>query len=131
VIKRGLLISAVAAIALAPVVFLFNASSDDRTLFIECVNLTTPILNMEPDPATAGYFTNFYDTNCVGYGLATLHACIGPTIRLSWGAQTGAVYLQWSSNLINWQDIRVANIGVTQRFIAPFGDQRFFRYRLE
>lgn len=147
-----LLFSAVAAIVIAPVFFLPSAidpvsvsapSLDPRAVVskflqesrieIELTNLaiTNAAITIEPDPSNQLYFTNFAGTNCVGYGPALFHGHVGKTIKVSWAPKPGPVYLQCSSNLVDWQDIRVVNIGVTSRYFQPCDDARFFRYRLE
>lgn len=125
----GLVTALAAGLVLMKTISLVQASA--HTIRISCTNLDTPILTVEPGPQTAGYYTNYYDTNCVGNGIAQMTACIGPTIRLEWDLQPGVVYIQWSTDLLSWTDIRVANVGVTSRWIAPFGERRFFRYRVE
>jgi hypothetical protein len=93
------------------------------------LNLTNFVTQVEPGPTNSAYYTNFYGTNLVVSGMATVQAFIGPTVQLSWKQESGTVYVQGSSNLVDWMDIRVAQIGGTNWLALPGDERRFWRLR--
>ena len=98
------------------------------------LNLSNFVTQVEPWETNSAYYTNFYGTNLVVSGTANVQAFIGPTVQLTWSplmCSSCAVYVQWSSNLTDWQDVRVAQIGSTN-WLAWAGEaSRFYRIRRE
>lgn len=83
------------------------------------------------EPADAGvWYTNYAGTNLVVSGVATQTALLGPAVLLYWEPAPEPVVVQWSEDLVGWQDLRVRHVGATNWWAYPFGT-RFYRLRAD
>lgn len=93
------------------------------------VRLTNIQLQLEPDPANPDYYTNGLNASISGQ--ARMSAFVGPNIvRLSW-TNSGPTVIQTSSNLSQWQDIRVVFTGSNQWLVWPVERVQFFRIKAQ
>lgn len=95
-----------------------------------CLGLTNFTEQIAPSPTNQAYFTNYSGTNLVVSGTIQMTAMIGPVAFISWRPTTDAVYVQTSTNLADWQDIRVVHLDTTYWWDNP-QVPTFYRLRLE
>lgn len=98
------------------------------------LSLTNFQFHTEPGPTNDGYYTNF-GTNLIVSGTAMHTAFIGSNlVRIYWPRPATNCLLQTSSNLAQWQDIRVLFAGPTaptQWLVYPLDRAAFYRLRTQ
>lgn len=111
-------------LSIAGLVLQFNRASD----------ITNAVWQHYPVATNQAYFTN-YGTNIVVSGWATHTVYVGSNlVRIYWPRPATNYLLQTSSNLVQWQDIRVLFAGPTaptQWLVYPLDRAAFYRLRTQ